>query len=55
MKTISVFNAKEVSIILEDLFLSHEIIDDNNLLVREEDYDEVMGVLYMVDALESAA
>lgn len=51
MKKIVTGNAAEVSAILDDLFISHQIIDSETIAVREDDFEEVCQVLYCIDSL----
>lgn len=55
MKKIVTSNAVEVSVILEDLFISHQVLDSKTIAVREEDFEEVSQVLYCIDSLEEVA
>lgn len=55
MKQLIASNAEEASVILEDLFISHQVLDSKTIEVREEDFEEVCQVLYCIDSLEEVA
>ena len=51
MKEVVTSNAAETSAILEDLYISHQVLDSKTIAVRDEDYEEVCQVLYCIDSL----